>query len=348
MYRLTFLLLLVLLLPALPVRAQDGAEPDIYRITPEEVLTSADGNERLAEAHRAYQEGQFEEAARLYLAHLRINPGDANSIYNLACCFGLLGAEEQAARWLAAAWTVGFRDLDHVRGDPDFDPVRESEAFVDLMERLTAAEEQAKAARGTLLPVEAKVLASVRIVAPEEAAEKRLPLLIALHGYGDNGENFARLFRARGIESPFLFAVAQAPYAFGTGGNPSFSWNATEGEMPARWRSLALAERYVLDVLSAIKERYAVDERKVFLLGFSQGASLAFRIGLEHPELFAGVIPIGGWVDPGEYTPAETRAATGALFLITHSPDDRVVPFSAAEEAALFCAEHRIPHALLR
>jgi predicted esterase len=49
----------------------------------------------------------------------------------------------------------------------------------------------------------------------------------------------------------------------------------------------------VLDVLHDLRRHFPVDSDRVFLLGFGQGGNMAFDVGLSHPDLFAGVIPIG-------------------------------------------------------
>ena len=38
---------------------------------------------------------------------------------------------------------------------------------------------------------------------------------------------------------------------------------------------------------------YNIDSDRVFLFGLGQGANMAMDVGLAHPDLFAGVIPMG-------------------------------------------------------
>ena len=51
-------------------------------------------------ARDAYQSGKYEESAKYYLALLRYDIHDAISIYNLACCYGLMGEEALATKYL--------------------------------------------------------------------------------------------------------------------------------------------------------------------------------------------------------------------------------------------------------
>jgi len=350
-------LFLLLALGAAP--AQEGKPPveedpgaDIMRITPD-ALRGEDVEALVARAHRAYQEKRHEEAARDFVAALRRNPGDSTSLYNLACCYGLLGAAGQATAFLEAAWQAGFRDIEHIRRDPDFDEIRKDTGFASLLDRLAVDGARREREAGKPLLVASHVVANVRVVAPRGEREPwdRLPLVIGLHGLGSSAESFVRLFTRLDEPVPFLYCAPQAPYAFGGGGRVGYSWSLRDPGTgtAAQLRSRLLAERYVLDVLAAVKREHRVDERRVFLLGFSQGAGMAFTIGLKHPDLFRGVIPVGGWSDPGEHRPAALdRAARHGQFLVCHSPEDRVVPFSSCETAAKLLRDHDVPHRVLR
>jgi phospholipase/carboxylesterase len=349
-----FLLLALGAAPAQEGKLPVGEKPatDIMEITPE-ALRGEDVDALVSRAHRAYQEKRYEDAARTFIAALRRNPGDSTSLYNLACCYGLLGAPGQATAFLEAAWQAGFRDLGHIRRDADFEKVREDAGFAGLLERLAEDDERRGREDGKRLLVESGVVASVRVVAPQGEREPwdRLPLVIGLHGLGGDAAGFVRLFNRIEKPVPFLYCVPQAPYAFGGGSRLGYSWSLRDpgAGTAAQLRSRLLAERYVLDVLAAVKREYRVDERRVFLLGFSQGAGMAFTIGLKHPEIFRGVIPVGGWSDPGEHRPADLdRVARHGQFLVCHSPEDRVVTFSRCETAEKLLREHEIPHRVLR
>ena len=130
--------------------------------------------------------------------------------------------------------------------------------------------------------------------------------------------------------------MPEAPYPFAVGQRVGYSWTdrSPDAGLTEGMRSRELTEKYVLDVLAAVKRHYLVDERKVFLMGFSQGAGMTFSVGMDHPDLFRGLIPIGGWCDPGEHTKASVaRAAKHANFLVCHSPSDRMVPFGIRRDS---------------
>ena len=84
-------------------------------------------------AWESYQKQDFEEAAKNYLLLLQHNISDNNSIYNLACCYGLLGKENLAAEFLEKAFKSGFKDINHIKNDTDFDKVKDAEVFQKVL-----------------------------------------------------------------------------------------------------------------------------------------------------------------------------------------------------------------------
>ena len=338
-----------LLLVALPAGAGDD-EIDIRKVSPED-LGGGDVTQVLAEATRAYRATEYEKSAQLYIRVLRLTPGDSTALYNLACCYGLLTLPDQAARFLEASWNAGFRDIGHIGYDSDFTTVRETPVFTALLLKLKADAEKREKEGGRRLPVECRVMGDVRVIEPEGMVPgRRYPLVVGLHGYGSNGESFARLFSAKGVKAPFLYCVPQAPYPFPSGNTLAMSWGFGGPGIPraAGLLSERLSEEYVLAAIRAVKREYLVDERRVFVLGFSQGAGMAFRMGMRYPTEFAGAIPIGGWCVPGEYPAGVVRkAAQHGNFLICHSPGDRSVTYDSCERAKAFFEESGITHRVI-
>ncbi len=50
----------------------------------------------------------------------------------------------------------------------------------------------------------------------------------------------------------------------------------------------------VLDCLRDLRRRFNVDSDRVFLFGWEAGGTMAFDVGLAHPDQFAGVLPMNG------------------------------------------------------
>jgi len=66
-----------------------------------------------------------------------------------------------------------------------------------------------------------------------------------------------------------------------------FRWEQTDDQIRE-------AEQRIFDCIAAVRRDYHVDPRKIFVAGFDCGGTMAFRVALEHPGFFAGVLSLGG------------------------------------------------------
>ncbi|MGA9753072.1 MAG: alpha/beta hydrolase-fold protein [Acidobacteriota bacterium] len=320
---------------------------DILKLTPKD-LEGPDANALFQKAADLYQERKYEEAARAYVELLRLRPGQNVLLYNLACCYALMGADRQAADFLKAAWAAGFHDLQQIERDTDFDRVRSSRPFLSAMKELKKDSARLDARTGRLIELPARTLETVRVLEPEGYdPSRRYPLVIGLHGAGADDASFSDFFAEAFRKSGFLFCAPRAQYARAVGfdGSVGFFWFEMKpgpGRVPEPL-SRKLSEEYVLDVLQAVQKVYPVDPANVFLLGFSQGGFLAYSLGLRHPRVFRGVIPIGGWLDPRDFSTAEAEAARATSFLVCHSPEDMAIPLALSNTSVAYLKEKGIP-----
>jgi len=293
----------------------------------------ADASAVTIAANKEYRDGNYEQAARLYLAALKFNPGDSGGIYNLACCYGLLGEAELAALYLGYAVTAGYTDLGHVEWDPDFDPVRGSQVFIDKVAELNEAAEMKEAELGLQLKIESRAFFNCRVQLPEgyDPAEP-YPLLVGLHGYGHWPDGFIKLW-GRFEDPQFIYASPQAPYPFAGGKDIGYSWNTWSEEQEHVWpAATAMSKAYVRDVVEQLRAQYYVSD--VYLLGFSQGCFMAYQVGLSDSSLVDGIMCFGGWLEE-ELIPAQVMedASTRVRVFIAHGNEDKVVEYGAGETA---------------
>ena len=145
--------------------------------------------------------------------------------------------------------------------------------------------------------------------------------LVLLHGYGADEHDLLPLAHAL---DPRLCAVSlQAPLSMGGGARSWYSlrqdgrgltFDAAEAAEAARLAGLAI-------------EEIARASPKPFLLGFSQGASIALAVALARPQLVAGVLSLSGV--PPRMEP-EQLAAPAALrgfpVFAAHGTEDPILP----------------------
>jgi len=179
-------------------------------------------------------------------------------------------------------------------------------------------------------------------VHPPETNEPS-PLLIVLHGFGQVAADFIKIFEPltqRGI----LIAAPQAPHQFYKSladRTVGFSW-LTRYERDQSIRDFA---GYMEKFYAHLQHEHRLDERRVFVLGFSQGVSMAYRMWAHSRVPVAGVIACGGDLPPdiGE----QLRALSPVPVLLVHGRRDQIVPLRKAHEAQSQLAAAGLPVELL-
>jgi hypothetical protein len=98
--------------------------------------------DQLARAY--YDSKDYKKAIAAYEKVLELRFGyPFTAVYNIACSYALMGEKEQALKWLEKSLDMGFRDLNLVRTDTDFDSMRNDPRF----KKLAALEDVSKMSR---------------------------------------------------------------------------------------------------------------------------------------------------------------------------------------------------------
>lgn len=88
-----------------------------------------------ARHYALYYLGRKEEAMEWMHRLREANPYDCKLHYECACLFARMGEDSQALDSLSAAFECGYRGLQSIEKDKDFDSIRNSEAFKELLKR---------------------------------------------------------------------------------------------------------------------------------------------------------------------------------------------------------------------
>ena len=185
---------------------------------------------------------------------------------------------------------------------------------------------------------------------PPDALPKGAPLLLLLHGYGANEEDLLGLVPH--LDTRLICVSARAPYALDLGG---FAWfNIEIGAEGVRF-AFAEAEKPLVQVLSLVDVlRRTHRPERVFIAGFSQGASMALAAALKRPRDFAGVIALSGLCCP-EMLPEDAAAVQGLNVFMSHGRFDPIIPIAQARASKdlftplgldLLYKEYDMPHAI--
>lgn len=137
------------------------------------------------------------------------------------------------------------------------------------------------------------------------------PLLVALHGGGGDADRWSSLFAACDRHG----VVLAAPDSRGR------TWDRAHGDFGPDVAFIDAVLRFTF-------ERCAIDEARIALAGFSDGASYALSLGPSNGDLFTHLI---AW-SPGFSNPAEPIVGRPRV-LISHGSEDGVLPVAVSRSA---------------
>lgn len=172
------------------------------------------------------------------------------------------------------------------------------------------------------------------------------PLLLCLHGWGSNEDDFADLLR---YIAPYNdYASLRAPLELQAPGTGSFG--PTPGAYSWFHDSVPTGDDLDRDIFAAAT---AVDSwvsanipehREVVPIGFSQGAALAAHLLRVHPERYRGVVAMSGFLAPGGVSgsaPADDRLADLEIpVFYGYGDQDTVIAKYEAFSFAAWLEEH--------
>ncbi|MCL4267575.1 MAG: dienelactone hydrolase family protein [Anaerolineae bacterium] len=163
------------------------------------------------------------------------------------------------------------------------------------------------------------------------------PVVVMLHGHLGN-EDVMWVF-AQTVPSPCVMVAPRAivPAADDHQTGKSFTWlPRVENEWPI-WAQFNEAVTAVTTFIHALPSLYQVDLNQVYLMGFSQGAAVAFATALHAPGWIKGIASLVGFV-PLQVEKAIDRAALRdvPVFMAAGTQDERVpLPVSQSSAAAV-------------
>jgi phospholipase/carboxylesterase len=150
------------------------------------------------------------------------------------------------------------------------------------------------------------------------------PLLVFLHGQGGNEEQILR-WAPRLSRRNYICISLRGPQLLGQRG---------DGGMGYTWgpdtSCDALVEDYVFRAVEQTRRNYHVHSERIYLAGFCEGATLAYRLGFTFPERIAGVIALNGTLPPRGSFLLRLPEVRPLRVLIGHGSENSVVPLTSA------------------
>jgi polyhydroxybutyrate depolymerase len=131
----------------------------------------------------------------------------------------------------------------------------------------------------------------------------KMPLVVLLHGYSSSGAQAEEYFKLTAESDRRGFLYARPDGTIDPRGQRF--WNATEA--CCDFYHLGVDDSgYLHRLLDAVKSAYSVDPGRVYLIGHSNGAFMAYRMACEHATEITAIVSLAGAAtnDPARCTPA--------------------------------------------
>lgn len=163
-------------------------------------------------------------------------------------------------------------------------------------------------------------------------ASAKPPLLIMLHGVGSNE---ADLFSfADRIPGEYLVVSARAPITLGP---ESYAWyhvDFSTGKPVYDPKQAEAARQTIIAFIGELAQEHAFDPHRVTILGFSQGAIMAYSVALTRPDLVQRIAVMSGRLLEDVKPLVKPSADLKRLeVFISHGTQDGTLPVRSATEA---------------
>ena len=122
--------------------------------------------------------------------------------------------------------------------------------------------------------------------------ESPMPLVLSLHGTGGNAATQEGRIPLRPFAESAGFIYCLPEGTINSNGN-SF-WNDNEA-----WRNVNTLPRvddvaYLKAIIERVSQAYSVDRKRIYVVGYSNGGLMAYRMACEQSELIAGIVSFAG------------------------------------------------------
>lgn len=152
--------------------------------------------------------------------------------------------------------------------------------------------------------------------------------VVMLHGRFGN-EDVMWLF-AQTVPTDWLMLAPRGLHEDGEG----YSWHP---RLPDEWPCLYELDHAVTAVthfIHALPRQYNADPRRIYLMGFSQGAAVAYALALKYPRLVRGIAGLVGFVPEACDTAVQLQSLDNLPIFVAVGRKDPLIPYQRAQRGA--------------
>ncbi len=161
---------------------------------------------------------------------------------------------------------------------------------------------------------------------------KKAGSIFMFHGYGSNKEDLFSLEQY--LPQSHTIISLEAPLKLPFGG---FSWfdidysDVIENNLDKRYKEINESIDGLLNNIDKHIETENLNENDVTILGFSQGGSICWKLGLDFSNRFRRVMPLSSFIHPS-YLNKDLNDYNDLEIYSSHGTLDEVIPISLVEK----------------
>ena len=119
------------------------------------------------------------------------------------------------------------------------------------------------------------------------------PLIVLLHGYTSSGAGQDTYMQVSALKDAYGFILVAPDGTREDSGNRPRFWNASAACCNFAGSTVDDVA-YLTGLIDAVKADYAVDDKRVYLFGHSNGGFMAYRMAHEHGDAIAAIASLAG------------------------------------------------------
>jgi len=151
------------------------------------------------------------------------------------------------------------------------------------------------------------------------------PLVVLLHGYTSSGEGQNAYFGLSALVDRYGFVMVAPDGKRETGGDQHRFWNASIACCDL-FESKVDDSAYIATLVDRVKSAYTIDDKRVYLIGHSNGGFMSYRMAHDHSGAIAAIASLAGLDQIDRPSPPNP-----VHVLQIHGTADAAVPYDAGE-----------------
>ncbi len=157
------------------------------------------------------------------------------------------------------------------------------------------------------------------------------PLIVWLHGSNDDERQLLRVMPMLSIRNYVAVAPRGSCIGKDASGQPLFGWKQTLDDALS-------AQQRVIELIDLASGKLHICPKRVFIVGFDSGGTMAVRIAWQRPERFAGAVSLCGPVPTAQPALSNLVAARRVPLLVASGR------FGQKYSQEAVCADMRLLH----